>query len=877
MATSIFTPSLVRVVDSAGTPVNAGKMYFYRTGGTALASAYLDEAATSASSNPAISDGEGLFDTIYLDTSVTYRVVCTNSDGTDTLFDIDPVRVFSEVEAAGYSDSASTSAAAAATSAASAGTSEYNAELGKSGALTAAGTAGFFPSATAHVPKGILSVAISNGGTGGTDGTYTVGLTGDNLTEDAEIELVVGGGVVTSATIVSAGWVIGASVTVGSVDTSSITGLSGATFTLTGGVLVTNGLYWLTNISGGFEYYQNDAGSAAASGYTLPNATTVNGTIVDILPFKVAPAVGHELNYVKKVTIWEKDSDGNSITIPADIDICVKKWGVQSSTLRYQFRLAQFEPVSTYTEFARENPTNGSQFEDGSSFTGGEVIIPLYAVGTFLGVADGTQVGEAIVYFTGAAIGTYNSDLDNSVGGVDTHKISLDASEQKQIDDRVQVLIDASTNNDPFFIPTATQQYITSFITNGNVEFGDPEDDYYINMETIYYSGIPLYRIKFHLWSTNLNARVAYWESSETTDTTGSLPETVFLTNVASGTPQSGYEGISATLKVDWASIDWTLALTTFTDKTATGIRRAKILSTQEIESMYENDTVVPARVLTVGATDTDFTSVESAITSLYTSGLTITRSTYPCSDICTYSHPVEIKIVDDAYSEAIVGEDVSGTGTGILIPHGLILRGKGDSILSMATADCPLIEAPFTCIIDGFNLKTSNTSTDSGYVIHIDNVNALSVVSTNDPKILRHRITTLIKNCLIETVEANTAPLLGCGISAGQKIIVKDCTLRRNGASPSTSTMVLVHNSPSTELAGSVEFYNCTSNDGDITSSIGLLQVLKSFTMTVKHKIVVNNTEASTITHSNSAGGNSGWVRVGSLTGITYSTDLDA
>jgi len=129
----------------------------------------------------------------------------------------------------------------------------------------AAASQQYYPGARAYVPRGLTSVTITAAGTGGTNGTYTCPLTGDNLTVDAYATIVVSGGSVSSVTVAAPGLYIGASPTAGTVDTSSITGLTSATLTPVIGYLKTSGEYWLTDTSPASAYlslFQNQSNAA---------------------------------------------------------------------------------------------------------------------------------------------------------------------------------------------------------------------------------------------------------------------------------------------------------------------------------------------------------------------------------------------------------------------------------------------------------------------------------------------------------------------------------------------------------------------------------------------------------------------------------------
>jgi len=90
---NIWQPSLVRTTDENGAPVSGAKLYFYTTGTTTPATFYLDAAGLTPGTNPLVSDGAGMFAAAYVDAGTTYRIKCTNIDGSSTYYDVDPVTV----------------------------------------------------------------------------------------------------------------------------------------------------------------------------------------------------------------------------------------------------------------------------------------------------------------------------------------------------------------------------------------------------------------------------------------------------------------------------------------------------------------------------------------------------------------------------------------------------------------------------------------------------------------------------------------------------------------------------------------------------------------------------------------------------------------
>lgn len=79
-----------RAFDANGVVAPSAKAYFYEDGTTTPQNTYTSSALTTPHANPVVADAGGNFPDIYLDNTLTYRVVIKSSDGAETYFDIDP-------------------------------------------------------------------------------------------------------------------------------------------------------------------------------------------------------------------------------------------------------------------------------------------------------------------------------------------------------------------------------------------------------------------------------------------------------------------------------------------------------------------------------------------------------------------------------------------------------------------------------------------------------------------------------------------------------------------------------------------------------------------------------------------------------------------
>lgn len=103
MAKLFYPPQAVRI-DSGGTPYAGAKAYFYLTGTTTATDTYQDSALSTPHANPVVADSAGQWEPIYLDPSITYRVIIKTSADV-TLDDVDPISAPTGASAISVTDS----------------------------------------------------------------------------------------------------------------------------------------------------------------------------------------------------------------------------------------------------------------------------------------------------------------------------------------------------------------------------------------------------------------------------------------------------------------------------------------------------------------------------------------------------------------------------------------------------------------------------------------------------------------------------------------------------------------------------------------------------------------------------------------------------
>lgn len=429
--------------------------------------------------------------------------------------------------------------------------------------------------------------------------------------------------------------------------------------------------------------------------------------------------------------------------------------------------------------------------------------------------------------------------------------------------------------------PIGADTYLASLVTDFKIEGGDVNHVYILNYETVLIAGTPnTYRVRFYLRDLTDAMDVAQWTYSSATDTTVALPPTAFLTQVSLGTPfdelpapnTGPYTGITATAWIDWSVIEWTRALTTYTAYANCGILSSNVYTNDRMDVFL--DRAEPKIRLSVGAgttSATHFNSIAAAAQSLYLSGVTITRSTFPCSDICTFSNQVLIEVVDDAYTEDL---GTGGTGgEGLLIPHYCTLRIKPDTMFKRAgnaTGLPPVIEGPFSYRLEGYGTVRQN---GRGYVLHHDNLNGLSKPSSVGPAVQHYFIRRVVQ-ARLEASATSQDWIIGEGVSDGQTTLIDRSRIIREGTN--TAPFHGAHTSPGSVRPGKIHWRNSSANDSLITGSSGAIHVRKSHAMTDLNHIIVEGCEIGAVTTTNVAGGNAGFVRIGGKSGASWDATLD-
>lgn len=425
------------------------------------------------------------------------------------------------------------------------------------------------------------------------------------------------------------------------------------------------------------------------------------------------------------------------------------------------------------------------------------------------------------------------------------------------------------------YVEEMADEYSREIVEDIHIDGGDSKEDgrYILNRESLNLGG-GNGRVQLRLYDRVLGIDVCEWGLLDTqANLLARTSPYVFLTQGA----LPGFTGITATAEVNWPGLNFTTAFSAYTTAAEGGIRGDRVTTRAEIMKRFA-EKAEPKIKLTYGAgavTATHFNSFEAANTSLQIPGTTITRSTYPSSDICSFSNQVVIECVDDAYSEEIASRVSSpGINMGALLAPFTTLRGAGDgtTMLYMDSGDdAPVLEGPFPFRIEKMHLKTLAGS--SGYTMHNDNQNGNAKRATVGPAILRYPMVQVFEDCTLETSIDMLTWNIGCGLSNGHLLILRRCRII-TGAPAKIG--LGAHTSGSTTDGGTIIVEDSYFNDELITPQ-NAIALLKSHAMTVQHDIVVRNSALAGISVSNSAGGDPGYRLVGKLdSDITVTGTLD-
>lgn len=416
------------------------------------------------------------------------------------------------------------------------------------------------------------------------------------------------------------------------------------------------------------------------------------------------------------------------------------------------------------------------------------------------------------------------------------------------------------------FRPTVTDALLLAVVLEAQVWGAFDFEDFYLNRE-FYDYGAPYNKwAKLNLHGPSGDVVAAF---SRTDINPGSAPEWIFLTNVVNGAVQPGYEGIVCALRMDWSAVaafGWNDLLAGFTGSaTASGLRRELNHPASELDKFAGR---VEPYSTTVAGTGGSEATVQAAVDALLLDdGSTISRSTFPNSDLSTPATPRRIQVINGAHDETITPQTILGVETGLILPHWSELILPPTAILRMASGGAaPVLEANQASIVRGG--KTINSG--DGYCFHADGQDLVRRGAA--PVVLRYRHVLLIEDHTFEPHGTGSSSAgIGGGAANGLHVVIRRCVFTRGaGIAPH----VVFHTVPNTTDPALFEFENCWFD-----SAFTAVEFLKSHETDVRHVVSFKNCEGGAIDCSISGGigGGHAFVRAGAITGFTsVSANLD-
>lgn len=848
MVANLFQPSLARAVDNQGLVAAGAKMFFYLAQSTTFAVQYIDAAGLTPGTNPRVADAYGKFAPVYIDPSLIYRVVLKNNDQSEVFFDVDDIRGYDLGMITDFAAQVALDRVAVSADKALAESAAATALNASSAAISASLASGAYSNAYAStLPKGVTSISITAAGSGYTNGTYALGVSG-GPTGFAGTYTVTGN-TVTSVTITNPGL---ATATTAPTLSFPSGGGTGATATATVASLIADQkTYWAASSDGYTNLlYRNNGGSVAA--VNNPDGTQINtvqrGLIDQTLqatsPFNAAFLVANPHVYrirsvklndpTRKIGLqyWVRDTSGTRL-IGRFVDIT-------TSEVIY---------VGVYG--GNPDPTTDSAMGGGTN----RQLVNLYDSSGVCGAID-IDFGTGGNFGTTTAFTPANARLAQSALGYTASEITqFNSTFAKRTDTDV-------------FLPSVTDTYMRSLVVEAHVENADPGKTYVLNYETIYFAGVPLYRVKFELRDTQRGAVVAKWTQAAATDFTTTQSQTVFLASAVQGDVYPGidYTGISCTLWIDWSKIDWSKNLTTYTTAAQAGINPKHNFTSDMLDDWLT--TPKHRKHIRVG-TGLDYTTVLAAFRSLqYDPASQPLRSDWPLGDIATPSNPVLIEVCQAAYSEAIgATTTISGDQSTIVWPSYVTLRLRPDTYLYMASDSntAPVFEAHhhFRVELNGGKIEQLGST---GYVFHVDAQNVLFKRAVSGAPTQHHKRRYYIGGGNLKSSAASW--MIGEGTSNNSLGIVENVLFERTATTGYAYHGM--HTSPNTVDPGVLIHRNNISNDA--LYSDPAIECITSHATSVKHLVAVDSCDYGKIKASYSTGGltNHAYRRSGKFVGLT-------
>lgn len=863
MVANLFQPSLARAVDNQGLVAAGAKMFFYLAQSTTFAVQYIDAAGLTPGTNPRVADAYGKFAPVYIDPSLIYRVVLKNNDESEVFFDVDDIRGYDLGMITDFAAQVALDRVAVSADKALAESAAATALNASSAAISVSLASGAYSNAYAStLPKGVTSISITAAGSGYTNGTYALGVSG-GPTGFAGTYTVTGNAV-TSVTITNPGL---ATATTAPTLSFPSGGGTGATATATVASLIADQkTYWAASSDSlTIGLYRNNAGTPTAvanpdsSAITVAQPKLLDNFFQSYSPFVTAPASSSALfRCVGPPEFYSTAADGSAITIPPIIGI--DEFANDGSN-RCRIRLAKYATTgSAAVIFCIENPYGESALNTDTTGLTGVNYMPLYAIDTSTGAQAGEQIGVIPVRIE--TFGTYYpfTHIPYSQGGLSRWKIGDTPIRTANVGATAVAAV-AKRRFDSPFIGTSPNQYLLDVIDDISIEGGVPGRQYELLCRNDQAGGN--YRFYWYLYDPIRGANVAVADPVKTGDWRSGIPECLYLSGAAHGGPRGDVEycGTAATVwfNKSKASLNQIL-LTPGTGRQTINPNRIK--TWQEVREMVLTGKGVRNKVLTIGPTKGDFATYQAAVDSLTIAAFfgndpaLITRSAFPYSYIATPSNQYSLVPVE-AITENRAERVPSGIATGMLMWPGLTLEAREDTYLytDPTASACPLFDANYGGRIVAAQGARFRVMRSDSYIVHIDSENALCGTPTPNAadkkaNIMQFRHTFLWDGGQMLGQQRG----IGHGIADYQHVEFRNLTIKLEATSGLFGAW-LAHTSPASVQAGDLIFDSVRQIGGG--DGIALIKSNNG----PKHRITLRNSAVNAVTLTNSLGGTSTFV----------------
>lgn len=520
-----------------------------------------------------------------------------------------------------------------------------------------------------------------------------------------------------------------------------------------------------------------DVSGVAVEQARYPNAALVAKLAARDVGFLNAPSASSPLYRVLRVEFYSSIS-GVAVDLPANLTIRECGRDLTTSAGRFRLRFAEFDGVSTYTEFARENG-NGFFLAGAQN---GLTWVEIEASTTALGFAVGTVIGRALIDFgSDDVFGTYGGTIAHSVGGIVPSLQQSGPRFENDVSERILDNISLTKNYRLPFADSVTATAIRRLVRDVRLYNADPTHQYVFSVLTVETFATPLTRFRMTIRDITAGADVCTVAKSVSSQPgwasfVATLESPVKLTS--SGLSPASNTGIYAVVDLNWSAVSdfFSYGSNTYT---LAGISPEQVYTDDDIADYLDSDHA--HEVITVGASGADFTTLRAAVESTYSwvTGASPVTSAPICDRAC-YHHRVLIRMIDDATYDA----------TFLLIPEWVEIQGNGygRTLIERENTDADAMIEMHLC--GKMRDLTIISETSPEYCIHSDDFNRNASGGAAQNRTIRQSF----KRMRLRGAAGHTGYLFGGGLSAGQHILFDD-VIAEHADGTVTTAAFLWHN----------------------------------------------------------------------------------